>query len=59
MELIVKISGFYPQEYCYQCMFCRVNEYAESECMLHGLDQIKYPDYEKPDWCPFNDAKEE
>ena len=59
MGYLVKITGFYPKEYCYQCMFCRINEYGESRCMLHELNIIDSPNYDRPEWCPFNEAKEE
>lgn len=59
MSYLIKISGFYPKEFCYKCMFCRNNEYGESQCMLYNLEYIPSPDYIKPDWCPFNFAVEE
>ena len=58
MEYLVKITGFYSREYCYQCMFCRIDEYGDSRCMLHELDRIPAPDYERPEWCPFNGIEE-
>ena len=57
--LTVKITDFYPKTYCMQCIFCQVDSYGESFCMLHGLRRIELPEYDKPEWCPFNDAKEE
>lgn len=58
-SLSVKIIDFYPQDYCMKCMFCRVDSYGDSYCMLHGLKKIGLPDYDRPEWCPFNEAKEE
>lgn len=57
--LKVKIKNFFPQDFCFQCMFCRANNYGESLCMLNGLEKIDLPEYSKPEWCPFNDAEEE
>lgn len=39
-------------------MFCQIDEYGDSNCMLHELDRIPAPDYERPEWCPFNNAEE-
>lgn len=58
MSLKIIISGYYPRDYCYQCMFNQVDNYGESSCMLHDMDTIPHPDYERPDWCPFNNAEE-
>lgn len=55
--LKVKID-FYPKDYCYKCMFCRVDDYGESHCMLSGLKLIDNPDWDRPEWCPFCDAEE-
>lgn len=57
--LTVKITNFYPKNFCMQCMFCRVDDYGDSFCMLNGLKHIRLPEYDRPEWCPFNDAKEE
>ena len=57
--LTVKITDFQPKDYCMQCMFCRVDSYGQSECMLSGLKEIDIPEYDRPEWCPFNEAKEE
>ena len=57
--LTVKITDFQPKDYCMQCMFCRVDSYGHSECMLSGLKEIDIPEYDRPEWCPFNEAKEE
>lgn len=57
--LTVKISDFYPKDYCMKCMFCRVDSYGDSLCMLNGLKYIDLPEYDRPEWCPFNGAKEE
>ena len=57
--LIVRISNFYPKDLCMKCMFCRVDSYGHSVCMLSGLKEIELPDFDRPEWCPFNDAKEE
>lgn len=58
MTYLVKITGFYPKKYCYQCMFCRIDEDGNSNCMLHELDRIPASDYERPEWCPFDSAEE-
>lgn len=58
MAYLVKITGFYPKEYCYQCKFCRIDRYGDSNCMLHELDRIPEPEYKKPEWCPFDSAEE-
>ena len=58
MAYLVKITGFYPKDYCYQCMFHQIDGYGDSNCMLHDLDTIYAPNYEKPEWCPFNSAEE-
>lgn len=58
MSLKVVILGYYPRDYCYQCMFSRNNEYGDSLCMLHNMDKISAPDYERPGWCPFDYAEE-
>lgn len=53
----VKID-YHPRDYCYQCMFCRNNTYGESECTLMDLKRISYPEFDRPEWCPFNDAEQ-
>lgn len=58
MSLKIVISGYYPKDCCYQCMFDRINEYGYNLCMLHNMDKISSPDYERPMWCPFDNAEE-
>ena len=58
MSLKVIISGYYPRDFCYQCMFNKINEYGESKCMLHNMEIISCPDYIRPNWCPFDKAEE-
>lgn len=57
--LKIKITDFYPKDCCMKCMFCRVDDYGNSLCMLRGLKDVGLPEYDPPEWCPFNDAEEE
>ena len=52
------IVDYYPADYCYKCSFCHNNKYHESCCMLKNEEIISSPDYDKPEWCPFNNAEE-
>ena len=52
------IVEYDPADYCYKCSFCHNDCYHESSCMLKGGKIISHPDYDKPEWCPFNNAEE-
>lgn len=51
------LVDYYPAEYCYKCSFCYNNSYHESCCILRDEKTIPDPAFEKPDWCPFNNAE--
>lgn len=58
MSLLVELKNYYPKDYCYQCIFYKTNHYGEAYCLLDNEYMITSPDYEKPAWCPLDNAKE-